>query len=302
MDKLRILVCLVIWVGFVFAQGLGKDSLKIDLLKRQKLFYSSNNNWIPPTLPSEPSCVEVGCCLLPISGCLIGYGVIKKESQPESLKFQESLAFKRKLGVGFEYSLGLAATGIGYPKGGMELFDPRKLHYWVNHINIRNTCAFPNFWEFAIGIGYLWGEMSGRGPVFKPIDGYFCGNADWEMSSISPAILVKKNWGKKYEKFVEFGLEYHFVRGINYEKRAYTFTPVTITTWGQSVGGILGFGVEKRLSNRVGWYLTFLTRVGWITNPQYTATEQVVRDATFCLNFTGIYLKMGLDYLIPKIF
>gem|GEM_PF-5542237 len=54
MNRLRILVCLMILTGFVFAQGLGKDSLQIDLLKRQKLFYSSNNNWIPPSVLDNP--------------------------------------------------------------------------------------------------------------------------------------------------------------------------------------------------------------------------------------------------------
>jgi len=292
--------------GLNFAQAREIDSLKTDFLKRQKLLYSIEDNWLPPELPSGPEFVEVGCCLLPISGCVIARGVFRKESQPESLHPQDTFAFNRTLWLGLEYSLGLAGTGVGYPKGGMEMIDPFKIFYWMNYVSMKGIYRLSSSWESKLGIGYLWGEMTGRLSVFIPLsDGevpHFCSNANWQISAVVPCILVKKNWGRRQEKFLEFGLEYYFAKGINYETKAYTFTPVTITTWGQSVGGILGFGLEKNLYSKVKWNLAFLARVGWIMNPRYTATEEVVREASFSLNFTGIYLKMGVNCLLPQIF
>ena len=304
MERVFIGLVVLFGVGFLPAEGL--DSLKTDLLERQRIFYASDDLWIPPSLPSDKECVGMGCCLMPVGGFLIIREALKKEERSESSKLQDTLVFDKRVGFGLEYSLGLAGTGVGYLKGGMEIIDFKEVFYWVNHINVRGIYRFTTSWDCIFGVGYIWGEMAGRLSVFVPLSNgetpHFCSNADWKISAIIPSLLLKKKWGGKYDRFLEFGLEYYFATGINYEKKAYTLSPVTITTWGQSVGAILSLGFEKSLSNKVKWHLTCLARVGWIKNPQYTATEEVVRDATFSLNFTGIYLKMGMDYLFLRTF
>ena len=54
MERMFIGLVVLFGVGFMPAEGL--DSLKINLLK-QKIFYTLDDTWIPPSLPNDKECV-----------------------------------------------------------------------------------------------------------------------------------------------------------------------------------------------------------------------------------------------------
>lgn len=54
-SKIKVWVCLIILGGLIFAEEVKSDSLhwNINPLKRQKLFFATGDNWIPPTIINE---------------------------------------------------------------------------------------------------------------------------------------------------------------------------------------------------------------------------------------------------------
>jgi len=161
MNRLRILVCLMIYAGFVFAQGLGKDSLQIDLLKRQKLFYSSNNNWIPPSLPDEEGCLGLGCCLFSIAGLLELYKVNKEYHLNSRI---DTLQEYKKCHLVLGYNFSVCYTGSYFSRASpwTLLRSPLDFLYGLNSVDVGLSYRFHPKWMLEWQIGYGWAFLQDR--------------------------------------------------------------------------------------------------------------------------------------------
>ncbi|MEO0166377.1 MAG: hypothetical protein ABIL39_09600, partial [candidate division WOR-3 bacterium] len=166
MDGLKIWVCIITLINLIFAEEIKSDSSLnlLNSLKRQKLFYTTSENWIPPSLPSESECIGMGCCLFPIAGYLIGKEAFKKEAPQESLQ----PTIKPKFSIGINYSPGIALTGgalVGPQIEGFGIPPPENvlaLFYLNNSIEIAAQYHFDSHWALGIGGGYMWTHLKER--------------------------------------------------------------------------------------------------------------------------------------------
>jgi len=244
---------------------------------------------LPTPLPNEWSCWGC-CCLFPAVGGVIGYKVPKEKSAE---------AKQKGFNFGLNYSLGSAWTGTCY--SGPEMFYvPNKMLYWVNRLDIEIGYALESTWALSTGFGYVWGRERDRVSAFDYQGQHgSLTSAAWEISAFVPILTI--NFLRKNKKFLKVGIEFYLAKANIYERKAYTTETVTIFAKGFCPGGFIGVGSNLTITPFLELEYSIIGRLAFISNPCYWSKEKgIVRTRSFLLNFSGFYLKLGLDYYFWK--
>ncbi|RKX70307.1 hypothetical protein DRP53_05400 [candidate division WOR-3 bacterium] len=247
---------------------------------------------LPTPLPNEWSCWGC-CCLFPLAGGIIGYNVLKEK--PTKLK-------KKRLNFGINYGLGSAITLKNYQAVSGEIVIPMKVLYWVNLLDLSIGYNFCPSWELEAGLSYMWGRETDRSSIFRTSQGAVIGG-DWNISAFVPTLSTKI---RRKSKFLSIGLELYFAKGINHSfirKGSYPseFEAIVVTTKGIGPGIFICTGVGSKISSKFQLYLSAAGRIGVVRNPQYRCDKSISieKEEDYYHSFTGIYLNVGIRYLVP---
>ena len=253
--------------GLIFVQAEEADSLKINSLKKQKLFFAAEDNWIPPSWPNESSCISLGCCLMPLGGCLIGREALKKEARPESLQSIK----QPKFSIG--YTGGIYYTGRDLMKYFSEMtFDPIELIlgrlYWLNSLEASIYYPVTQKSALEIGGGWWWAEI--HPDKFE----------NWEFN-LFPIFL-----GYHFSKFA-LKLKYIFLLAKDPGK-----VPGSIKAEGEGKGYV--FNLEYNTNKYIGLDLN----LGWgnYLAKEYYPDQIYERIVNMCFN--GIGFSIGYKFNI----
>ncbi|MEO0137396.1 MAG: hypothetical protein ABIL40_02325 [candidate division WOR-3 bacterium] len=297
MDGLKISVCIIILINLIFAEEIKSDSSLnlLNSLKRQKLFYSSTSeNWIPPSLPSESGCIGVGCCLMPLSGFLIMKEAFKKEAPPESLRQSP----QPKFSIGISYSPGIAYAGMLGRSLETGEMDPFHDLYFNNTLEIDCKYYLNSYWGLSLCGGYMWTHLEERGIWLIAPEHWKSGNSFvWDIWNYYGVCRLLHNF---LHVSISEGLEYYFSTGKDYEEwiRADTIKTFIGTTHNKGLGCIVSVGFEKPIFSKVSWNSYFVLRYGGARSyKQETEQEDVVWWKPVDFTFTGIYVKIGINYV-----
>ncbi|MGQ9535526.1 MAG: hypothetical protein ACUVTF_09925 [bacterium] len=261
MNRLRVLVLFLIAFNLIFAEEIKSDSLhcNINLMKRQKLFFASEENWIPPSLPDDETCLGVGCCLFSITGFVVIYRVNKDytltQSQPDTTEIQG-----KKWNIGFNYNLSTCYTGRDLIRYSELWPTPLDVLYWLNCFECNCSYRFRPRWAIDGGIGYGWAQLENRK------------GGDWKVNRIS--IFIKKR--EYFPSLVwSYGIELNYATAISY-------TDIIE----KCLGGGLIFSVEPKETNikkRIDVVPFLVIRIAAAYN-QFPPAE----NTGFEINFSGI--------------
>ena len=264
--------------------------------------------WIPPTLSSENNWSTcTGCCLIPTIGGLIARETFKKETE------LESVARMPKFSLGINYSLGVAYAGA-LSKSTDEIIDFGRRNYWNNILEIDTRYYFNPNWALCIGGGYMWTYLEGRlsylnVPV-KPQEEPWGSAGDGEWSIWSMLIFAGYEYNmirkpKSVGASVRGGIEYYRSEGIcitwmgryNHQTGESELREVSGKSFNRGVGVTSSVGIEKPILHNLTWNLSFVLRAGMaFTHKQKTEEKDVVWEKPIRFNFTGYYIRMGINY------
>ena len=298
-----------------FAQAEEADSLKINSLKKQKLFFAAEDNWIPPSWPNESSCISLGCCLMPLGGCLIGREALKKGARPESLQ-----AIKQpKFSIGISYSPGIAYTGDqlhGHLPYGIGIPPPEAFFAWLylnNRLEIDAKYYLDTHWALGIGGGYMWTRLNGRNPWFFPkssLEGelWFAGYRYWEISTFSGTMgLSYYLVNRKNSGYIEGGLEYNVSEGLSYGEWYMHYPPDTVEYLkgtamrrGKGMGLFLNIGFARPITRNISFNVSLILRSSLAKEYKWELPSWAVLYEPITYSFTGLYLKIGFSYILLK--
>ncbi|OPX18506.1 hypothetical protein BXT86_00930 [candidate division WOR-3 bacterium 4484_100] len=296
MERVFIGLVVLFGVGFLPAEGL--DSLKTDLLERQRIFYASDDLWIPPGLYDEPS--GTGCCLFSFGAGLVRHEIYK------SLKDTTKKEYYPKLSIGIGYSPGIAYTGRlsrSLETGEMDLFH---MLYWNNIVEINTKYYINPHWAIGIGGGYMWTSLRDRSTPLScypsPPGWGLPIQEDWLISTTYGSAKVGRiifAWHTLV--FINFGIEYYSSKGIVNEIFTEAGEKLVARNFGQGFGSSLGVGIEKFIVTNINWAFSFNLRYGVAScHHQEVTHEEFTWHEAVDFNFSGIYLKIGLHYVFRR--
>ena len=299
-----------------FAQAEEADSLKINSLKKQKLFFAAEDNWIPPSWPNESSCISLGCCLMPLGGCLIGREALKKEARPESLQSIK----QPKFSIGISYSPGIAYTGteLAHPSRFSPFPDPGKLpeaiiaHLYLNNRVELGIGYFVNpKWCLETNAAYMWTRLNERNPWFSPKGkswGESTSRCYWEISTFSGTMgLSYYPVNRKNSGYIEGGLEYNVSEGLSYGEFRRYYSPDTVECLkgtamrrGKGFGLFLNIGFARTVTRNISFNVSLILRSSLAKEYKWELPSWAVLDGPITYSFSGLYLKIGFSYILLK--
>jgi hypothetical protein len=159
-NKLGVIVYLIPHFLPFFAQSQEIDSLRLNFAEVKKVLYSGEEDLIPPTLPDDPSCLSAGCCLIPLTGSILGgQRILGKVDTVPSDTTKERI---KRWGFGIGYSGGIYYTGKDLRKSyGSESIKPpweliAEQLYWLNSLEGSVSYTLTKLYALEIGFGYAW--------------------------------------------------------------------------------------------------------------------------------------------------
>ena len=288
----RVFIGLVVLFGVGFMPAEGLDSLEINLLK-QKIFYASDDLWIPPGLYDEPS--GTGCCLFSFGAGLVGHEIYK------SFKDTTRKEYNPKLSIGIGYSPGIAYRGVLSRLLESGEMDPFHQFYWNNQVHLDLSLPVTTIFFTKLSGSYIWARIEKTGTLFRPFDGHFCaGENKWEFRSSSFAISLGHYLKQNKAIQIEAGIEYYVWDGQDREIKAYTFEPVKIKNWGNGICGLVSMGFNKAITNRLIWNMGLSVRYSKGSQRGYSSSEAVEQLTPIVFHLTGFYIEFGIKYLFKK--
>ena len=321
MERVRVFIGLVVLFGVGFMPAEELDSLKRDLLK-QKIFYASDDLWIPPSLPSDKECVGVGCCLMPVGGFLIIREALKKEEKPES--FKSVMTPKFSIGLGYSPGIAYAGRELKYPVSS-PLIDLGKIpesiaswFYWNNILEIDVRYHIARHWALGIGGGYMWSKLNERNPWFSPKDSIvgknpvIAENCYWEITTFYEAIGCFYYFNKsKKNSHLGIGVEYNISEGRAYGEWTEWNTSVypseivqqfigKALRWGRGFGSFVNIGFARPMTKNISFNISLIIRYSLSKEYKWELPSWAILDKPINYSFTGVYLKVGCTYSLFK--
>ncbi len=302
MDGLKIWVCIITLINLIFADEIKSDSSLnlLNSLKRQKLFYTTSENWIPPSLPSESECIGMGCCLFPIAGYLIGKEAFKKEAPPESLRQSP----QPKFSIGISYSPGIAYAGMLGRSLETGEMDPFHDLYFNNTLEIDCKYYLNSYWGLSLCGGYMWTHLKERSSPLScypsPPSWGLPKQEDWVIWTIyGTAKFQKLKSDRNGLTCLGGGIEYYFSDGVVNVIFTKAGLQMVGENWGRGFGGFLEVGKEKKLVHNFSWFFLFTVRFGTaFCYQQETSQPEFFWNGPVDFHFSGVYLKVGVNYNI----
>jgi|GEM_PF-1652971 len=291
----------------------GEDVLVVNDLP-QSIESSELESGIPPTLPSWKSdYVRDECCIIPFWGFFIFRNIFRKEGETIG---------RPGVIMGINFSPGIAYSGSRLSRI-LETGECDPFHRF--YLNYRSEFDIQYLmkgrWYLKVFLGYMWAKLDKRmwpfWPSSPPSGGGDWGHRSWhwELSTYTGGIEIVYNWGEKVRKNMGLGIEYNQTTG-RYPGWFVEVFPGSYNTgeelkgdgifWGRGMGIFFDIGFDRKIIDMISMSFSLTIRTSLAKTykseiPDWAYYSEPYGVEPLIFRFTGIYTKIGLNYILAHI-
>ncbi|RKX71384.1 hypothetical protein DRP53_01745 [candidate division WOR-3 bacterium] len=239
---------------------------------------------------------EIGCCLVPSLGCLIGIHSLKADMRKEPVA---GLSFWQRLKIGVGYSGGVCGVGEDLMPAASSFFiDIFQLFYFLNSIDATIGYQVDRNHEIEFGLEYGWAHLANKGGLVMWSKDWEITTGKWWLSRYS--LTLKKIPGISVGPF-HLGLEFNYAEAKTVESRYEMINGnwMLIDT-STVIRRCLGWGALLRWEKRIAINQNLLISPFGLFRA--SAAEEYYNSAKWpkkwehrlSLEFTGIYVGLSI--------